>query len=181
MSVEGAATFAEAAISVKLERKDGQWTLTGGLQPGSSLTASAIARAYGAGLPAHLPELALSEFTVTAVLGGGELTVTAASSTDWTVPVGPDGIGVGNLAVAFSRHAADADGRTFTGSISGEVHLGGHRRPGHLRGTRRAHPDRDGAVLRAVRDAAGPLWRNGCRLAGAAAGVAGADPDRPRS
>ena len=41
------------------------------------------------------------------------------------MPVGPDGIGVGALAVAFSRHAADADGRTFTGSISGEVHLGG--------------------------------------------------------
>ena len=125
VAVEGAATFAEAAISVRLERKDDQWTLSGGLQPGSSLTASAVARSYGVGLPAHLPELALSEFTVTAVLGAGELTVTAASPTAWTVPVGPDGIGVGALAVAFSRHAADADGRTFTGSISGEVHLGG--------------------------------------------------------
>ena len=59
------------------------------------------------------------------MLGAGELTVTAASTTEWTVPVGPDGIGVGALAVVFSRHAADADGRTFTGSISGEVHLGG--------------------------------------------------------
>jgi hypothetical protein len=125
ISVEGAATFAEAAITVTLERKDDQWTLTGGLQPGSSLTASAIARTYGVGLPAHLPELALSQFTVSAVIGGGELTVSAASSTEWTVPVGPDGIGVGALAVMFSRHAADADGRTFTGSISGEVHLGG--------------------------------------------------------
>ena len=115
--------------------------------------------AYGAGLPAHLPELALSEFTVTAVLGAGELTVTAASTTEWTVPVGPDGIGVGALAVAFSRHAADADGRTFTGSISGEVHLGGvvvpvsYAVPGGLTLTA------NGAVLRAVRDAAGSLRR----------------------
>jgi len=125
VSIDGAATFAEASISVSLEEKDGEWTLTGGLQPGSSLTASAIARAYGTGLPAHLPELALSRFTVTADLGTGDLTVTAASSTEWTVPVGPDGIGVGNLAVMFGRHAADDQGHTFTGSISGEVHLGG--------------------------------------------------------
>ncbi len=125
VSIKGAATFAEASVSVMIESKDGRWTLTGGLRPGSSLTASAIARSYGAGLPAHLPELALSQFTVSAVLGAGELTVTAASSTEWTVPVGPDGIGVGALAVMFSRHAADDEGRTFTGSISGEVHLGG--------------------------------------------------------
>ena len=49
VSVEGAATFAEAAIAVRLERKDGQWTLTGGLRPGSTLTASAVARTYGVG------------------------------------------------------------------------------------------------------------------------------------
>src|SRR6478752_3508143 len=39
VSVDGAATFAEAAISVRLERKDDRWTLSGGLQPGSTLTA----------------------------------------------------------------------------------------------------------------------------------------------
>ena len=41
------------------------------------------------------------------------------------MPIGPDGIGIGALAVEFSRHAADAAGRTLTGKISGEVHLGG--------------------------------------------------------
>ena len=53
------------------------------------------------------------------------------------MPVGPDGIGVGALAVAFSRHAPDADGRTFTGSISGEVHLGGVVVPVAFDGPRR--------------------------------------------
>ncbi len=125
VTIEGAATFAGAAIAVTLRREDGEWTLTGGLQPGSSLTASAVAAFYGTGLPAHLPELALSEFTVTAELSTGKIAVSASSATAWTVPVGPDGVGVGALSVGFSRHAADADGRTFTGSISGEVHLGG--------------------------------------------------------
>ncbi|HSS49129.1 MAG TPA: aquaporin, partial [Thermoanaerobaculia bacterium] len=35
------------------------------------------------------------------------------------------GLGVGRLAIAFSRHTADAEGRTVTGSITGVVHLGG--------------------------------------------------------
>ena len=125
VAIAGSATFAGAVITVELDRSNGEWTLTGGLKDGSTLTASAIAAAYGAGLPAHLPELTLSGLKVTAVLSTGELTVTAASNTDWTVPIGPDGIGVGALAIALAHHAPDADGRSFTGSISGQVHLGG--------------------------------------------------------
>ena len=125
VAVAGSATFAGAVITVALDRTDGEWTLTGGLEDGSTLTASAIAAAYGAGLPAHLPELTLSGFRIAAVLSTGEITVSASSSTEWTVPVGPDGIGVGALAIAFAHHAPDAAGSSFTGSISGQVHLGG--------------------------------------------------------
>ena len=63
----------------------------------------------------------MSGFTVTAVLSTGELTVTAASSTESTVPIGPDGIGVGALAIAFAHHAPDADGRSCT-SLTAEMH-----------------------------------------------------------
>ncbi|HEY7815843.1 MAG TPA: hypothetical protein VIC62_21540, partial [Nakamurella sp.] len=125
VTVGGEARFAGADITMTIARTDGQWQLTGSLRAGSTLTASAITRTYGAGLPANLPELALTELTLAVGFGTGEVTVTAGSTTEWTLPVGPDGIGVGGLAVSFSRHAPDADGRTFTGSISGEVHLGG--------------------------------------------------------
>ncbi len=125
MSITGAATFAGAAITVSGERKDARWTLAGALLPGSSLTAASVARTCGVSLPAHLPELVLSGFTVTADLATGELSVSASSDSSWTVPVGPDGIGVGALSVDFARHAADAQGRTATGAVSGEVHLGG--------------------------------------------------------
>jgi hypothetical protein len=125
VSIAGDATFGGAAITVWIEQKDAHWTLTGGLQPGASLTASAVARSYGVSLPTHLPELVLSGFSVTARLDTGEVSVTASSDTAWTVPLGPDGVGVGALSVRFARHAADAQGRTVTGSVSGEVHLGG--------------------------------------------------------
>lgn len=125
VSLGGDARFAGADIMMAIDRTDGQWHLIGHLRPGSTLSASAIARTYGAGLPAQLPELALTEFALTVALGTGEVSVTAASSTEWTVPIGPSGIGVGNLAVTFARHAPDANGRTFTGSVAGEVHLGG--------------------------------------------------------
>ena len=105
VSVGAEARFAGADIVVTFERTDGQWHCTGSLRPGSTLSASAIARTYGAGLPAQLPELALTEFTLTAAFGTGEVSVTAGSSTEWTVPIGPSGIGVAALAVRFSRHA----------------------------------------------------------------------------
>ena len=68
VAIAGSATFAGAVITVELDRSNGEWTLTGGLKDGSTLTASAIAAAYGAGLPAHLPEFTLSGFTITADL-----------------------------------------------------------------------------------------------------------------
>ena len=68
VAIAGSATFAGAVITVELDRSNGEWTLTGGLKGGSTLTASAIAAAYGAGLPAHLPEFTLSGFTITADL-----------------------------------------------------------------------------------------------------------------
>jgi hypothetical protein len=130
VSLEGDTTFAGAAIEARLEASassgaEPQWTLTGGLADGAVLTASAVAQTCGATLPSQLPDLTLSELSVEAVLGEGTLTIKAASATEWTVPVGPDGIGVGHLAVTFTRHAPDADGHTFGGSISGTVHLAG--------------------------------------------------------
>ena len=128
--VEGTATFAGAGIVVRIERDPAEqgaaaWTLHAGLADGATLTGSAVAAAYGQTIPSEVPELALSTCALDAVLDGSRVTFTAASPTDWTIPVGPDGLGVGQLAVAFSRHTADAEGRTVTGSISGVVHLGG--------------------------------------------------------
>jgi hypothetical protein len=130
LAVLGSATFAGATAEVRLERKPGEeghaeWKLSGGLAAGSVLSAATIASTYGATLPPQLPDLVLSGLELEAVLGGGELSVKAASTTEWTLPVGPDGIGVGALAVELSHHAPDAHGRSFQGKIAGEVHLGG--------------------------------------------------------
>ena len=130
VQVEGTATFAGAGIVVRIERDPAEqgaaaWTLHAGLADGATLTGSAVAAAYGQTIPSEVPELALSACTLDAVLDGSSVTFTAASPTDWTIPVGPDGLGVGHLSVSFARHAADAEGRTVTGSISGVVHLGG--------------------------------------------------------
>ncbi len=130
VEVEGSATFAGAAFAVKIARDPAAagaaaWSLHAGLAEGSALSAAAVATAYGQVIPDGVPDLALSACALDAVLDGSSVTFTATSPTDWTVPVGPDGIGVGQLSVTFGRHAADADGHTVTGSISGVVHLGG--------------------------------------------------------
>jgi hypothetical protein len=130
LAVAGSATFAGATVEVRLERTPGEedkaeWKLSGGLAEGSVLSAATIASSYGASLPPQLPDLVLSELELDAVLGGSELSVKAASTTEWTLPVGPDGLGVGALHVELKHHAPDEQGRSFEGTIAGEVHLGG--------------------------------------------------------
>lgn len=132
VSIDGSATFADATFVVLIERDPaatgaGAWSLHAGLADGAVLTAAAVATAYGATLPSGLPDLALNGCALDVTLDGSSASFTAASATDWTVPVGPNGIGVGRLAVAFSRHAATeaALGSTVSGSVSGVVHLAG--------------------------------------------------------
>ena len=132
VSIAGTATFAGAAFVVTIERDPmatgaGAWSLHAGLAPDAVLTASAVASAYGVMLPRDLPDLALTGCALDVTLDGSSVSFTAGSSTDWTVPVGPGGIGVTGLAVAFSRHAATegASGSTVSGSVSGVVHLAG--------------------------------------------------------
>jgi len=129
-TIEGRATFAGAAVVVRIERDRAEhgaeaWRLHAGLAEGATLTASGVGTAYGLSMPADLPDLALTACAFDAVLDGSSMTFTAASPTEWTVPVGADGLGLGRLGVNFARHARDAQGRTVSGSITGVVHLAG--------------------------------------------------------
>src|SRR4051812_20197194 len=118
LSAEGSATVAGAEARVSVERGIDGWTVSGGLAPGSSLTSSGVAHWLGASLPAELPDLALSELEVRAALGAGELSIHAASDTEWTLPIG-DGIAIGDLDVTFRRRSEGVDG-----SVAGTIHLG---------------------------------------------------------
>ncbi|MDN5796623.1 MAG: hypothetical protein L0H79_12820 [Intrasporangium sp.] len=132
VSIGGTATFAGAAVVVKIERDPAAtgaaaWSLHAGLAPGASLTVPAVATAYGLSVPNDLPELALTDCALDATLDGSTVTFSAASPTEWTVPVGPDGIGIGQIHVTFDRrpgHRAGA-GSTTTGSVTGVIHLAG--------------------------------------------------------
>jgi hypothetical protein len=125
VSAQGRVVFAGAAVAVRLARGADGWTLHGELETGSALTISGVAGAFGGALPAQLPDFGLASFALDAVLGAGECTVTAASDLNWSIAVGPAGIGVSGLSARLSRHAADADGRTVSGWVRGTVHLGG--------------------------------------------------------
>lgn len=141
IEVSGRATFAGAAVVLNIAHDSAAqggaaWTVHAGLAPDATLSASAVAAAYGVGLPANLPELALSGCALDAVLDGSAVTFTATSPTEWTLPVGPDGLGVGQIGVSFAVAAAASEGadgggsesassRTVTGSVTGVVHLGG--------------------------------------------------------
>ena len=130
VSIGGTVTFAGAAFVVRIERDPaatGAWSLHAGLAEGAALTASAVATAYGASVPSDLPELALNGCALDVTLDGSSVSFAAGSSTDWTVPVGPDGLGIGRLAVAFARTVAAEPGSAsaVSGSVSGVVHLAG--------------------------------------------------------
>ncbi|WP_347354840.1 hypothetical protein [Intrasporangium sp.] len=126
LDIAGTATFAGVAVVVRIERDPagGAWSLHAGLASGASLTASAVATAYGLTVAADLPELTLTDLILDARLDGSTVTLEAASPTEWTVPVGPDGIGVGQLRVSFEHHSG-AEGKGTTGSVSGVIHLAG--------------------------------------------------------
>jgi hypothetical protein len=118
IAAEGSIVVAGTKAIARVERDAEGWTVSGGLAPGSSLTSSAVAHWLGASLPAELPDLALSELEVRAALGAGELSIHAASDTEWTLPIG-DGIAVGDLDVTFRRRSAGVDG-----SVAGTIRLG---------------------------------------------------------
>jgi hypothetical protein len=124
IAAEGSATVAGAQASVRLERDAEGWTVSGGLAPGSSLTSSAVTHWLGASLPAELPDLALSEVEVRAALSAGELSLHAASDTEWTLPIGA-GIAVGDLDVTFRRRRGEAgEPGAVDGSVAGTIHAG---------------------------------------------------------
>lgn len=125
IAVTGTATFAGAGITAAIARNPAAtgaaaWTLHAGLADGATLNVSAAATAYGLNVAGDLPDLVLSGCALNATLDGSAVSFTAMSSTQWTVPVGPEGISVSGLGVAFSRTAAGS-----TGSVSGTVQLGG--------------------------------------------------------
>ena len=124
ITAEGSATVAGAQVVVRVERDADGWIVSGVLAPGSSLTSSAVARAWGTTLPAELPDLALSQLELRAALTAGELSLHAASDTQWTLPIGGDGIAVGDLDVVFRRRRGEPGqpSRVET-SVAGQVHL----------------------------------------------------------
>ncbi|TWP37119.1 hypothetical protein [Leekyejoonella antrihumi] len=125
IDITGTATFAGAGVTLAISRDPAAmgaaaWSLHAGLAAGATLSASAVATAYGLSVPSSLPDLALSGCALDAALDGSAVSFTATSPTQWRVPVGPDGISVGQLAVAFDRTKAGS-----TGSVSGTVQLAG--------------------------------------------------------
>ncbi|MBO1756636.1 hypothetical protein [Allobranchiibius sp. CTAmp26] len=125
VAVTGSATFAGAGVAVTISRDAAAtgaaaWKLHAGLADGATLDVTAVATAYGLAVPSSLPDLALSACALDATLDGSDVSFTATSPTQWTLPVGPSGISVGAIAVAFGRTETGS-----TGSVSGTVHLGG--------------------------------------------------------
>ncbi|MFC6704581.1 hypothetical protein [Flexivirga alba] len=125
IDITGTASFAGAGMVVNVKRDPSAtgaaaWSLHAGLTDGATLNASAVAAAYGLTVASSLPDLILSGCALDATLDGSAVSFTATSPSQWTVPVGPDGISVGKVAVAFSRTTTGS-----TGSVSGTVHLGG--------------------------------------------------------
>ncbi|MBB2893766.1 hypothetical protein [Flexivirga oryzae] len=125
IDVTGTAVFAGAGVAVSITRDPavtgaGAWSLHAGLADGATLDVSAAAAAYGLTVASALPDLVLTGCALDGTLDGSAVSFTASSSTDWTIPVGPDGISVGELAVEFSRNTAGS-----TGSVSGTVRLAG--------------------------------------------------------
>ena len=124
LSFEGSAMVAGAEAILRVERDADGWTVSGGLAPGSSLTSGGVAGWLGASLPSELPNLSLSELEVTAALGAGELSIHAASDTEWTLPIG-EGIAVGDLDVTFRRHSGEeGQPASVDGTVKGKVTLG---------------------------------------------------------
>ncbi len=130
VQASAAATFAGAEFVITLGRDPvsagaAAWSLHAGLADGATLSVAAVATAFGLALPAGVPELALSGCTLDAVLDGSAVTFAATSPTGWTLPFGPSGLGLGQLALTFTRqHTPDGAGSS-TGSIAGVVHLAG--------------------------------------------------------